>query len=155
MGNTEEFDGSSWSEVTNTPVGKEFGGFFGTQTASAVVAGSDATANSVTTHEYDGTNWTTGGSIATAVTGISAAGIQTSAVSFGGGSTLTTASQSYDGSAWALTPSLSTARMKGMGAGTRNLALFAGGIAPPTPANDATTATEEFTQLQNIKVITD
>jgi hypothetical protein len=51
--------------------------------------------------EYDGTNWTAGGTMSTARGGLSGAGIQTAALAFGGFITAATgATEEYDGSTW-------------------------------------------------------
>jgi len=60
---------------------------------------------------------------------------------------LKTDSQTYDGTVWASNPSTSTARQKGGGIGTQALGLYFGGLAPPTPANDATNVSEEYTHV--------
>jgi len=57
--------------------------------------------------------------------------------------------EQYDGSSWTEVADLSTARGDGGGAGTQTLALAVSGQPP------ATTAVEEWTIAQNVKVITD
>ena len=60
--NVEEYNGTSWSEVTDIPTARgRMGGAGKTQTAALIAGGGPpATTNSF---EYDGTNWTAGGSI--------------------------------------------------------------------------------------------
>jgi len=58
--NVEEYNGSSWSEVTNVPSGKFYaGGGMGTQTASIFAGGFGSPPEGVqtTVESYDGTNW--------------------------------------------------------------------------------------------------
>ena len=82
----EEWNGTSWSEVNNLPTATQQQTISGTQTAAIQAAGSDG---SVTTEAffYDGTNWTTAPSVATARSGLGAGDIgatQTSGIIFGG-----------------------------------------------------------------------
>ena len=93
------------------------------------------------TLEYDGTNWTSGGSLATAVYGNGAAGIQAGALSFGGNSDKT-ATEGYDGTAWSTRPSLATGRNRVGGLGTNTAALAVGGLTNPGAVQSLT---EEFT----------
>lgn len=97
--NVEEYNGSTWSEVTNLPGNQANVGGFGTQTAGACLPNS-ATA----TLEYDGTNWTSGGSLSnprSATLGIGC-GTQTAGLAVGGSpaSPLAGDTEEYDGTSW-------------------------------------------------------
>ena len=78
----EEYNGSSWSEVNNLPSAVGNLGGTGTQTAALSIGGYY---NVTATNEYDGTNWSSGGSLNTGreiMTG--GAGTQTAALAIGG-----------------------------------------------------------------------
>ena len=145
--NVEEWDGSSWTEVTNLPQIVSAGVGTGTQTAALNVGGRNNPPGGTTianAYEYDGTNWTTGGSLGTATNSAGIAGSQTAAIFFGGQTPSAPSgvntSQLYNGTSWSNTASLATARRELSGQGTQSLALAAGGNVPP-PTNTS----EEFT----------
>ena len=94
------------------------------------------------TLEYDGTNWTAGGSIDTGVMQNGASGTLTAGLTFGGttGSAVTT-TLGYDGTSWSTRPSMATARQYPHGAGTNVATFVAGGYTP----GGAITTTEDFT----------
>ena len=152
----EEWDGSSWSEVTNVPAVRRASMGGGTLTAGLVSGGYSATATFDSAFEYDGTNWTAGGTMLLGQSNNGGGGTQTSTISAGGGSPLATC-QTYDGTSWYTSPSLATGReLPGSGGGpasTAALNIVVGGDAPPL-----TNATEEFTgetTAINLKTITD
>jgi len=110
----------------------------GTQTAALAGGGFGPAAPNVTTatEEYDGSTWTSGGAMGSALYGGLSAGSQTSAISAGGnsspgGATNTTA-ESYNGTSWSGETSLPSSRSSGSGAGTSETAaiLFCGGAGP-------------------------
>jgi hypothetical protein len=91
------------------------------------------------TEEYNGSTWTSSGSLGTARFGLAGAGTQTAGLGFGG-SGPTDATEEYDGSTWTTSPaSLATARVSLGGAGTQTAGLAFGGSNP-----GATGATEEW-----------
>jgi len=135
---TEEYNGTSWSEVNNMPGTKSNLAGLGTQTAALAYGGYS---NVSTTYEYDGTNWSSGGSLGTGRELLSSnIGTQTAGLAAGGyirPSTMTTAVEQYNGSSWSGAPSMNTGKSGRCGSGTDSAALAAGG-APNT------TATEEY-----------
>ena len=149
IANTEEYNGTSWTEVTDVPTTRTVAGFFGIQTA-AVVAGGNASAK---TEHYDGTNWTEGGNLlevnqeCDGMWGTQTAGMFAGGHPTGPPSPVSTQSSTYDGTAWATNPTLSTGRDSNQGTGTQAAGITINGKAPPTPLNDATTTTEYFTDV--------
>ena len=119
----------------------------GVQT-SAVYFGGDLYPNpnrdTTETEEYDGTNWTTGGSLNIGRrfnAGSTNSPDQTAVLAFGGQIPSNTATtEGYDGTSWSTRPSMGTARHALAGAGIQTAALAAGGSTP-----SYTGATEEFT----------
>ena len=136
-GNTEEWNGSVWSEQNNlnTPRG-ELGGA-GTQTAGLAIGGDEPPSRNAT-EEYNGATWSTAGvgTLTTARCSLGGAGTQTAALAFGGagGSACT---EEYNGATWSTVNPLSSARYELGGAGTQTAALAFGG-------SPVTNATEEY-----------
>ena len=139
----EEYDGSSWSEVTDIPAAAAQHTAAGILTSGIVAGGStDFTAPTIRTTvlEYDGTNWTTGGALNTKRRQGAAAGASSdSAIVFGGSTPSNTAeTEGYDGTSWSTRPSLGAAVQKHRGTGTAASGLSFGG----SPDTDGT---QEFT----------
>ena len=148
---TEEYNGSSWSEVADYPVKVMSGGIAGTQTAAVVGGGSSHPTFTAVTNEYNGSSWTAGEDMPAAYSsGHRAWGTQTDAVFCGGENPSTTgATLSYDGTDYtAESNSMNTARQD-MGCaqnGTATAGLIFGG-APSQKSNteswDGTSWTNE------------
>ena len=103
VGLTEEYDGSTWTEVTNYPVGTQSPGMAGTQTAALFISGGDYSPTA--SHTYNGSTWTaTGTRNASGLLRCNGSGTQTAALTTGGethpwtGYSNTT--ESYNGTAW-------------------------------------------------------
>jgi len=155
-GNTvEEWDGTNWGAVPTAPFTKgNMGGGTGTLTAGLVFGGADPS-NTAATYEYDGTNWTAGGSMGTArntVNGFGGPAGQTASICAGGDAPpFTAATEVYNGTSWAATASLATARSgsaNGIGVNT-TAGVQAGGY-----TGSYTVATEEFTTAAATKTLT-
>jgi hypothetical protein len=138
---TEEYDGSSWSESGDVSTARGRVGGCGTQTAALIVGGLTPSYSNAT-EEYNGSSWTTGGTYPTTMAQLAAAGSQTSALAFGGtaptpgtGSVLTF---NYDGSTWSTQPNLPSGKRGMGGTGSTSAGLSFGG------ATNLST-TEEFT----------
>ena len=137
------------------PAARYYGNGDGTQTSAFIAGGSGPV--SPTTLEYDGTNWTAGGSLITPTgAGNGASGESSdSGLVFGGsppgsGTDLT---QGYDGTSWSTRPSLATGRGFVTGNGTTTAALMVAG----GPPSGTTTNVEEFTgetTSLNVKTLT-
>ena len=80
-----------------------------------------------TCYEYDGSAWTSGGTLTTGISQPGSTGIQTAAISMGGRSssaTYTTTSQQYDGTSWAAsadTIGIATQQQKAVGTTTATI----------------------------------
>jgi len=141
ISNVEEYDGSSWSEVTNLPTTRAMLGSVGTQTAAFAFGGygkpgggpNPAPSSPVfdTTFNYDGSSWTSETAMPAAIAYLTGAGTQTAVVSIGGNPALTTCNE-YDGSSWTSTGSLNTGRHNASAFGIQTAAIAAGG-APGIP----------------------
>jgi hypothetical protein len=121
--NTEEYDGTTWTEVNNVPTATADPSSTGTQTAGLHAVG--APASDGTTREYDGTSWAVSGTRLFTTSGRAKLfGIQTAAVTIGGaspGGYLTTVNE-YDGTSW----TAATAYPAGYGNGGCSGTLTAG-----------------------------
>jgi len=113
---TEEYNGTSWSEVEDYPSEKvSDAASCGTQTAAMVATGFDGS-NRAYVNEYDGTNWTSATAYPSARYAMGLFGIQTSAIGAGGSASPTTLANSYDGTNWTAVGSLGTGRQLGFDA---------------------------------------
>jgi len=108
-------------------------------TAALAFGGSLPPGSLANTESWNGTNWTEVNDLNTARRNMGAAGIQTAALTFGGGPPAVADVESWNGTNWTNENSLSTAR-NGLGsAGTQTSALGFGGN-----TGSDTAATEEW-----------
>ena len=138
----EEYDGSTWTNVTSLP-----GGFVdhqgtGTQTAGLSSSGTPAPGGySTSSFEYDGSSWTAGGSVNLARGNMGGAGTQTSSLIFGGTRAALespghkTETEEYNGTSWSEVSDLPTAQFNQFGTGTSTAALSASGGPPMTTSS--------------------
>ena len=149
IGNTEEWNGSSWSEQNDLNTARGDMASFGTQTAAIFAGGNSGSPPNYRdlAEQYDGTSWTTLPTLNTA-RGMhgSGAGSSTSGLVFGGqtpGPAASNASESWDGSSWTATPNLAEAGTRS-GNGASSSAGLAYGDYPVTGV------TEEFNKSANV-----
>ena len=131
----EEWDGSSWTEVTDVPVaGIPDASSAGTLTAGLIFGGENAAGDghAAETYEYDGTNWTDGGDLNTARSVGGGAGTQTAALMFGGDKPGTAdETEEYNGTSWTNANAMNNTT-KDMGSGgLQTNAMSAGGEGGP------------------------
>ena len=137
---TEEYDGTTWTEQNNLGTARYENFMIGTQTAGLFFGGSPAP-DSPKTEEYDGTSWSEQNDMTTGRNTLAGAGTQTAGLAFGGqvppsASALT---EEYNGTSWSEQNDMSTARRYLQGFGIQTAAVAAGGGYPP-----AVTTTEEY-----------
>jgi hypothetical protein len=142
--NAEEYNGSTWTSVTSMPTALAGLAQCGIQTAGLSFGGSSGYASPLltTTLEYDGTNWTSGGSLNTAA-GYQAAGIQTAGLGMQTTDTTGKGTESYNGTSWTAVANRNTARAQVVGFGTQTLATIAGGYTAG-PGSPQLTETEQW-----------
>ena len=154
---TETYNGTAFTSVNNMNVyGRHMGSSGrGPQTATLAFGGGGgptapipADTPMATTESWDGTNWTTVNSMNTARRAFGSAGIQTSALAFGGSTPPNTnATESWDGTNWTTSPAtLANARSTPQSIGTSSSALYAGGAAPLFPGG----LVEEYNRSINV-----
>ena len=141
-GETEEYNGSSWSEQNDLNTDRYRIAGCGTQTAALGAAGYTLPGQTAKTEEYNGSSWSEQNDLSAVRAAASAAGTQTAAVCIGGstytvpeGSILRGYTEEYDGSSWttanSIAPALAPAPRVGVEGhgccGTQTAALVIGG----------------------------
>jgi hypothetical protein len=105
LDNTEEYNGTGFSNATAIPAAAYNVPGFGSQTAGAIAGGNYATGIAATTSEYNGSSWTAGGGLNTGRQSGGAAGTQTAGLLMAGepasGPPYTSVTEEYNGTSWA------------------------------------------------------
>jgi len=136
----ESYNGEAWSAETATPIGLWSNTVFGTAAACTTAGANPQTTNFV--FDYDGSSWTTGGTMNAIRAYMTSAGTQTAGGVMGGlSSPPGTNYEQYDGSSWTAGPALNTARYYGGAGGPQTATIYFGG---ETPAPAAAGETELF-----------
>jgi len=138
---TEEFDGSSWSEQTDLPTGIRQLSGFGIQTAAVSVSGWD-TNYVAESYEYNGSSWAAAGNINTSRERAASFGIEDAGVTVGGNVPPSHAHSStvehYDGSSWTNATAYPTAIKFASACGTQTDGLVFSGNTPPNSVTGLT-----------------
>ena len=131
VGNTEEWNGSSWTESGDLSTARFGLAGCGTEPAALACGGSDGTRLN-NTEEYGGSSWTSGGNYITSNSGLTMVGTQTAALAFAGSTPSQVATNAtYNGSAWTTAPYSLVVAGSGIGAtGTSTAAFGFGGYLP-------------------------
>ena len=136
---TEEYTSSinvaspgAWASANNMNVARfNFRTDVGTQTATLVAGGGDISNTYLSSsEEYDGTNWTAGGSLPQVLGDLGGGGTQTAAFASGGNNpsdTRQSQTSNYDGSSWTVSGSMPFASGQGTGWGTQTAGAHVGG----------------------------
>jgi hypothetical protein len=150
----EEYDGTSYSEVTELSALTNNTSFIGTQTAGMQCSGNHRTAGAQKdTEEYNGASWSNGGdqNIIRNSAGCCAAGTQTAGLLAGGYQSLPSPagdraqSEEYNGASWTEGNELNTARaVGGSGGRSDSAAITFGGYKQTAP-----TGTQDITEEYN------
>ena len=149
---TEEFNGTSWSEQNDLSTGRSHGGSGGTQTAGIYFCGETTNTGTFntrcpnTTEEYDGTSWSGGGTVPGNFTRLNGSGLQTACFRIGGASpSVVSTTDYYNGSSWASAAALGTAQNWASSGGTgANDSIIGGGRGSST----YTSVTQEYSNPQ-------
>ena len=136
---SEEYDGSSWTEGDNLNQGRRDFEGAGTQTAALAIGGDNFPGAFAGVESYDGSSWTEGTDLNATHYRNMSGGSQTSAFTTGG-FPLSVNCETWDGTSWTEVANMSTGRHEGGGCGTYAAGLVAGGVYP-----SASVATEEWT----------
>jgi hypothetical protein len=143
---TESWNGSSWTSV-NSMNGPARLGVCGTGTQTAALgAGGYASGVSNQLQLWNGSSWTTSTSMGTSRYNAGTFGIQTAAITAGGGINpsggTTATTESWNGSSWTAIASINTSRSSNGGAGTQTAGIIMGGYIGGSPS--VTSATELY-----------
>jgi len=131
---------AAWTAGTDMPATRrDLAGAGESNTAALAFGGSPSGA---TTFSYNGSTWTSGGSMSAARSKLTGTGTNTAALAFGGSSN-SDCTESYNGTSWTTGGALGTARYGLGGAGTNTAALAFGGKTTG-PGADATVCTESY-----------
>jgi hypothetical protein len=122
--NTEEYNGTAWSNGGALGAGMFEGASTGTQNAAIVFGGRGPApfADTNCTRHYDGSAWTAGGNLIAACSSNVGSGIENAALNING-----TTTEEYNGTTWASGTALITARCTSTAAGTQNDSILYGG----------------------------
>ena len=145
---TEEFNGTSWSEQNDLSTGRAHGGSGGTQTAGIYFCGETTNSGTFntrcpnTTEEYDGSSWSGGGTVPGNFTRLNGSGLQTACFRIGGASpSVVSTTDYYNGSSWASAASLGSAQNWASSGGTgANDSIIGGGRG----SSSYTSVTQEY-----------
>jgi hypothetical protein len=143
------FTASAFSTQSAMPTATRSGGGAGTETAGLAWCGDNPGGRASQTYEYDGTNWTSTGSLGTARGNFNnGVGTQTAAQATGGVTpgVFYGNNEQFNGTSWSEQNDLNTARgsMAQSGQGSQTSAIVAGGTAPPAPAPPGSTTVETW-----------
>ena len=153
----EEYDGTSWTEVTNMPTATKYVASGGILTAGWYGGGDESgggTTLSDKCFEYDGTNWTAGGDLTQTKNTGAGTGTQTTAL-ITAGTPNSLNCMLYDGSSWTETADISTSRLNSLACGNSSAAIVVGGYSPPASAYTANTESwngTSWTEVNNLNV---
>ena len=146
--NSEEYNGTAWTEGSNLNTSRGSIQSFGLQTAGVCYGGytgSPAGVNS--TEEYDGSSWTSVNNMGNTRSDGMSHGILTAGLGSGGAPSNTALCEEYDGTNWSTGGALNVGRKSGAGTGTQTAALCAGGNPQPGAAGESC---EEYLSLIHI-----
>ena len=129
---SEEYNGTAWTEGNNLNTARRYSGHFGIQTAAVICAGETGVV--AVTEEYNGTSWSNGNDVNTAKGHIGGAGILTAGLKCGGSPT-SAATEEYDGTNWTSVNDMNTARRADSLFGLQTAAILAGGYTTTQVAN--------------------
>ena len=143
---SEEYNGTSWTEGNNLNQARSGIAGGGTQTAAIGAGGlpGGGASNTANSEEYDGTSWAEGNNLVNASYNRAGAGTQTATILMGGGNytnpppsfNFISNTEYYDGTSWSEQNDMNTARYIAAGCGSQTSSLVSGGSASPgTVAN--------------------
>jgi len=128
-GKTEEYNGSSWTEVADLNTARRNNATIGANTEAALsfAGGTPPNSNSALNEQWNGSSWTEIADLNTAGRARQGSGITTAALAFGGGSPAISNTETWNGSSWTEVSDLNTARYyfgaSGYGPNTATLAF--------------------------------
>jgi len=159
--NSETYNGTTWTEGSNSNAASRNGRGTGTTTAAMTVGGWSTPGGVTATEYYDGTCWSVQSGTLTRGGGYqsfgSLGGSQASAMIFGGepGTTYWQYSETWNGTSWSEGNNLTTGRQAPAGTGIVTAGLCIGGFSPTAVTNvesyDGTSWTETSTDINTAR----
>ena len=149
----ESYDGTTWTEVANTPIVHRGSECVGPNTASKLLCGHNTATPAQTTETFDfnGSAFTAAPDTNTARFEFGSLGLtQDDCMCLGGtidagGTTRTANAEEFDGSSWTEVANLDAVSAQGDGAGTTTKGIFIHGMSGPYPSSAKPVGTEEWT----------
>ena len=135
-GKSEQYDGTSWTEVADLNTNRSYGGNAGVTTAGICFGGLDHPGAAVNvSEEWDGSSWAEGDNLNAAKYYAGSCGTQTAAMMVGGTPGATAQFETYNGTSWTEEDhGLTNARTQCGGWGITTAALICGGTPGPVVA---------------------
>ena len=131
---TEQYNGSSWTEVNDLNAARAMVGGAGTTTAAIATGGtSPASPNSALNESWNGSAWTEVNDLGVGNKQFGMAGTATAAFEVGGNNAITSyvsTHEQWDGTNWTESGDINTGRAWGSAFGTTTAAIYAGGRTP-------------------------
>ena len=137
----EQYDGSSWTETTDSNTAHSAGSSStkGTQTAVIIFSGGPPSTGTYT-ESWNGSSWTEVNNLNTSRNnGPAGFGVQTSAICCGGNSPPLTTTESWDGTSWTAVNSMNGGRRNFAGCGPETAGIVAAGQGPGGTVNSSET----------------
>ena len=128
---------SAWRSSAPILVARDAAGSAGTQSTATIFGGNINPGNTNATDEYDGSGFSTGGTLGTARRQTTGCGLQTAALCVGGYTTANAANvEEYNGTSWSEQNDIPSNSRNGSTFGTQTAALYVGGYTVPVPNSD-------------------
>ena len=159
--NTEHYDGTSWSEVADTIVGKFYTAGMGTTSNALEVSGQKPpTPGNLTgdVEEWDGTSWSETADVNSPRVNMGGFGTTSAAISCGGQSPavgFSALTESWNGTSWSEVADLNLNRTDVAPGGTQSAGIGAGGQSPPTGVVDETELWDGTSWSETADMVTD
>ena len=156
---TEQYDGSSWTEVADLNANRAFMGAAGTTTASIASGGNNPGVypNSALNESWNGSAWTEVNDLNVGNKQFGQAGTATAAFEVGGNNASTSyvsTHEQWDGTNWTESGDINTGRAWGTSFGTTTAAMYAGGrtssSTPPGVANVESWNGSAWTEINDL-----
>ena len=125
---------SAWRSSAPILVARDAAGSAGTQTTATIFGGNINPGNTNSTDEYNGSGFSSGGTLNTARRQTSGCGLQTAALCVAGYTTANAANvEEYNGTSWSEQNDIPGNYRNGSTFGTQTAALYVGGYSAPVP----------------------
>ena len=125
---------SAWRSSSPLIVARDAAGSAGTQSTATIFGGNINPGNTSATDEYNGSGFSSGGTLGTARRQTSGCGLQTAALCVAGYTTANAANvEEYNGTSWSEQNDIPSNYRNGSTFGTQTAALYVGGYSAPVP----------------------